>query len=73
MSGVPLATAPIEGFYFGSDLLAVGDVQCMRFLEDDQQRSCCNRFVPDLLQLGDDLMLAGNILVAKCNARLGLR
>ena len=47
-------------------------VQRMRCLKDDQQCFRCNRVVPDLLQFSDDFTLAGDMLLADGNARLGL-
>jgi hypothetical protein len=66
------ATALVEGRYFSSDLITVRDVQRMRCLNDDQQCFRCNRGVTDLLQPSDDFILAGDMLLAEGNARLGL-
>ena len=41
--GVPLANTSIELFNFGGDLLTVREMQGMRCLEYDQQRSGCTR------------------------------
>jgi hypothetical protein len=54
-------------------LIPVRNVQGVRGLRHDQQCFRWKRVVPDLLQLRDDFVLAGDMLPGECDGSFGLR